>query len=87
MQGGRNAFYAEELRDAGADATLPETLAAAPLANKPARNLDVPHDRYVLAPLGGPDQAHLARIFRNPVAVIPDHNLIFTSPARSLILG
>lgn len=47
----------------------------------------VPHDRYTIAPRGDMGSAHLMWVFRVPPSLIKDHNDIFNSRARSLILG
>jgi hypothetical protein len=48
---------------------------------------DVPHARYMLSPIGGIDRSHLMWVFQVPPEVIKDHNDIFNSRARSLVLG
>jgi len=48
---------------------------------------DVPHDRYSLRPLGGLGQEHLMWAFSMPTSIVRDHNDIFNSRARSLILA
>jgi hypothetical protein len=71
-----------------------------PRAATPAILIDVParerrdltdrivqHDQYALASQRGESTACLQWIFHVPQEVIPDHNTIFTSKARSLILA
>jgi hypothetical protein len=53
-----------------------------------AEDVAVPHDRYTIAPLGDDIRsAHLMWVFQVPPSLIKDHNDIFNSRARSLILG
>ena len=48
---------------------------------------EVPHDRSTLIPLGDMNVAHPAWVFQVPSELIKDHNDIFNSRARSLILA
>lgn len=48
---------------------------------------NVEHTRYELAPVGATDKPHLMWVFQVPPEVIPDHNDIFNSRARELILA
>lgn len=47
----------------------------------------VAHARYTITPRGDPDAPHLMWVFQVPADVIKDHNDIFNSKARSLILA
>jgi hypothetical protein len=48
---------------------------------------EVPHARYTLTPRGDANERRLLWVFQVPPAVIKDHNDIFNSKARSLILA
>lgn len=48
---------------------------------------NVEHIRYELAPISATDKPHLMWVFQIPPEVVPDHNDIFNSRARELILA
>jgi hypothetical protein len=50
-------------------------------------DLAVPHTRYTITPKGSIDESHLMWVFQVPTEVIKDHNDIFNSRARSLVLA
>lgn len=47
----------------------------------------VPHDRYTIEPIGDMGSARLVWVFQVPPVLVKDHNDVFNSRARSLILG
>jgi hypothetical protein len=50
-------------------------------------DLAVPHARYMIIPKGSIDEPHLMWVFQVPPEIIKDHNDIFNSRARSLVLA
>jgi pimeloyl-ACP methyl ester carboxylesterase len=51
------------------------------------KDLDVPHDRFRLAPLGNSQDANLAWVFQVPKEVIRNHNDIFNSQSSLLTMA
>jgi hypothetical protein len=69
------------------DSATPRIGIDLPTRERVNRELDVPHARYSLEPIGNTNSAHLAWVFQTPPALIADHNDIFNSRAMSLILA
>jgi len=58
-----------------------------PIRDRAATDDVPPFARYVLAPLGNMDKAHLTWVFQVPPQIVVDHNDIFNPRASSLMLA